>query len=228
MNFQKLPIELRLIIWKLSITGRIVQMYHCRQRIKSTCPTPALFRVNKESREVALKEYNKPGSETAFGEVIFSYDLDTLYLSNRSYAFHNSIFLLREMQDRWPEILAGLKFLAVRMNSIPNKDVNRFIKRISRFTALEEVTVVVHDNVIGFGQHETKLLGYEDGEEEFLKKLKKRAGLLRLMFDNVRPCVARNPDYLANSGVSVCCCLTASSPSTMPFLFPLFDFTAQI
>jgi hypothetical protein len=157
-RFKLLPAELRLMIWKLAMAGRAVELYQCKGRIKPACPPPSLFRVNRESRQVALKEYNKEASGNALGEVIFSYDLDTLYLSHRSCAFHDYEFIIKEMAKtrRWMGAFERMERVAIHLSTKSQQD--RFIQHLSRFRRLEEVTVIMDDEVISFEPHEIELV----------------------------------------------------------------------
>jgi hypothetical protein len=57
--FSKLPIELRLAIWELTLDPRRVLLHH--RKYLDLCdhmdPRPAIFEVNQESRALALKHY---------------------------------------------------------------------------------------------------------------------------------------------------------------------------
>lgn len=170
-DFGKLPLELRHMIWKFTTSSRAVELYHCKQRIKSTCPTPVALRINQESRAVALDQYsgkwrtNPEGEQgrnfNAIENVYFSYATDVLYFGNRSFAFEDQMCIIRHIIDRCPRALRKLKRIAVYMASnFTAGERKRFLTHMSHFTALEEVVLVLEDNVICFEQHETELVDY--------------------------------------------------------------------
>jgi len=162
-SFMKLPTEIRLMIWKLGITGRVVELYHCKGRINPACPTPALLQVNRESRQVAQKTYYAPESGNAFGEVIFSYDLDTLYLSRRASAFQSKQFIIEKMcgAERWIEACKRLKRIAFFISGYYESTHDVFVRHLSRFSELEEVTIIVYDNVLAFEPHKVELVEHD-------------------------------------------------------------------
>ena len=176
-NFSKLPIELRHMIWKFTVSSRAVELYHCKQRIKSTCPTPVALRINQESRRVALDQYSgkwktsleleRQRNINAIGNVYFSYEIDVLYFGNRSFAFEDQIFIIKHIINRCPRTLRKLKRIGVYMNSnFSAGERKRFLTHMSHFTALEEFILVLEANVIYFDQHETELVEYAAGIEQ--------------------------------------------------------------
>ncbi|KAE9380302.1 hypothetical protein N431DRAFT_395026 [Stipitochalara longipes BDJ] len=84
-SFNKLPLELRLKIWKMTIEERrLVPIRTSKDRLgfNSPTPIPAALHVCSESREVALKTYKLSfGSRTdSFkARIFFNFDQDTLY-----------------------------------------------------------------------------------------------------------------------------------------------------
>jgi hypothetical protein len=72
MSFSRLPTELRLQIWEMTIEPRIVdvRMKESRSMPKgvyliSKTPAPAILRVCRESRSIGLGAYQKAFSEIA-------------------------------------------------------------------------------------------------------------------------------------------------------------------
>lgn len=93
--FPKLPLELRLKIWALTIRRRILTIKPCLEELESRFQTrpylikarvarqPALLHVNFESRQVALQHYKLAfKSVLSNGPVFFNYQLDGLYLKD--------------------------------------------------------------------------------------------------------------------------------------------------
>lgn len=86
-KFGELPKELRLQIWEnASFFERIVELKYCivDRKFSMSSPPPAILYVNQESREIALKFYNKSlGSGNHPAEIFFNPVSDIIYLSLR-------------------------------------------------------------------------------------------------------------------------------------------------
>jgi hypothetical protein len=84
-SFSKLPLELRLKIWKMTTEERRVVLIRTSEqswKFTSSSPIPAALHVCSESREVALKTYKLSfGSRTDgfTARVFFNFNQDTLY-----------------------------------------------------------------------------------------------------------------------------------------------------
>ena len=82
--FSKLPIEIRLLIWELTIEPRIVEMKTYDQMDiypKNSYPEVPALSVCRESRSTVIKAYPL-AFETWHGEGIrFNFEIDTLYFS---------------------------------------------------------------------------------------------------------------------------------------------------
>jgi hypothetical protein len=88
-RFGELPTELRLRIWEnASFFQRIVELNYCvvDRKFSISGPPPAIFYVNQESREIALKFYSKSfGTVNHPAEIYFNTVSDIIYLSSRQY-----------------------------------------------------------------------------------------------------------------------------------------------
>ncbi|KAM3071394.1 hypothetical protein ACMFMG_008989 [Clarireedia jacksonii] len=88
-RFGDLPKELRIQIWEnASFFQRIMELKYCVVDMVFSIPgpPPAILLVNQESREVALKFYNKSfGAGDQSGEIYFNPVSDIIYLSSRLY-----------------------------------------------------------------------------------------------------------------------------------------------
>jgi hypothetical protein len=149
IGFPKLPTEIRLQIWEDTLTlegSRVVEVkiqrgfkYDTQRafpRYSTTHATPLLY-VCRESREVALKNY-----QLYFGAVPFNPIIDTLYLSKDVWNPHvdGSLSLLR-MENR----IDGLRSLAADFHPwITN--FHPMMADIRHFTNLQEIIFVVLDD----------------------------------------------------------------------------------
>jgi hypothetical protein len=89
--FPKLPIELRLRIWKFTLPGpRILEVAYCEAGSDSDMPEkfgvatrpPVALRVCRESRREASRFYTLSfGSENWASKIYFDFSIDTLYLN---------------------------------------------------------------------------------------------------------------------------------------------------
>jgi hypothetical protein len=82
--FPKLPMELRLKIWKMARPeGRYILLEHSRKRrraVFSRAKVPALLHACQESRDIALKWYKLSfGTHSSFGKTYFDAEIDGLY-----------------------------------------------------------------------------------------------------------------------------------------------------
>lgn len=83
VQFPKLPLELRRIIWRWSLPrSRIVEIFYDPERgCWSCCPPPTGLRVNSESREVALEWYKLSfATQTTPPMIYIDMDIDQLYV----------------------------------------------------------------------------------------------------------------------------------------------------
>ncbi|KAH9203591.1 hypothetical protein DL95DRAFT_142795 [Leptodontidium sp. 2 PMI_412] len=82
--FTSLPLELRFIIWRLSLAPRIVEILtsdHCTKGFYSQAALPAALHVCRESRQAVEVLYPRCfGSFLQPERVRFNFDLDVLYL----------------------------------------------------------------------------------------------------------------------------------------------------
>ena len=82
--FPNLAIELRRIIWRLSLPGqRVVELLYdnCTGQCRSSCPIPTTLHVNSESRGLALEHYTLAfGTERAEASIYFDFKIDALFL----------------------------------------------------------------------------------------------------------------------------------------------------
>lgn len=149
VGFPKLPTEIRLQIWEDTLaleSSRVVEVKIQKEfkydiqgvfpRYSTTRATPLLY-VCRESREVALKNY-----QLYFGAVPFNPIIDTLYLSKDVWNPHvdGSLSLLR-MENRTDE----LRSLAADFHPwITN--FHPMMADIRHFTNLQEIILVVLDD----------------------------------------------------------------------------------
>ena len=114
MNFPKLPAELRLEIWKLVQTPRLVEVRFIRDGRKHQhrfiADIPILLHICRESRLEGLKSYKLSfGTKYAMNKVYFDNKIDTLSISDHACVNQTSHFVHRD----WSGDLARLERLAV-------------------------------------------------------------------------------------------------------------------
>jgi 2EXR family len=82
--FPKLPLEMRLMIWKHSLPGpRLMEVFYedTTGVCKSTCSLPIPLHANREARDVALESYELCfGTKKAPPMIYFNTDIDQLYV----------------------------------------------------------------------------------------------------------------------------------------------------
>src|SRR5436190_18405372 len=85
--FPKLPIELRLKIWRDSIQPRMVKVRYDKAHKRCTSfAIPAILHASRESRYVGLKTYQLCfGLENGGGGLYFNYDIDAVALNWQSF-----------------------------------------------------------------------------------------------------------------------------------------------
>ncbi|PVH69462.1 hypothetical protein DL98DRAFT_522166 [Cadophora sp. DSE1049] len=115
--FPKLPTEIRMMIWELSLEARTVEIQWTETRgFFSRVPTPMALRVCKDSRGAVKSKY-----PLCFGNVLykpstsFNFSLDTLYVDH---CFQNQA--LHFITSLSPDELASIRYLAV--DSMLNED----------------------------------------------------------------------------------------------------------
>jgi len=108
--FSKLPTELRIIIWRLTLESRVIEIEFDKDRgFFTRVFTPVALRVSRDSRNATITRY-----PTCFGNVIypprtlFNFDLDTLYLDDEI-----QIHTLHLLAGLTLEELTNLRYLAV-------------------------------------------------------------------------------------------------------------------
>jgi len=81
--FNKLPFDLRLMVWNLCIPPRVVEILFNRRTgvCRSTTPIPVLLHLNQEARYFALKHYQLAfGNDNCEPLIYFDFKIDTLYI----------------------------------------------------------------------------------------------------------------------------------------------------
>ncbi|SPO01051.1 uncharacterized protein DNG_03798 [Cephalotrichum gorgonifer] len=126
-NFSKLPLELRLAIWNLSIRRpRLVPIHlyatspseepaeNSQPQCVSPCPAPASLYVCRESRTEALKHHRLSfGMYRSQGRIFFDSDSDVLYFGRREGIGASGAQFCTAMTLCAPEDLARVKRLAI-------------------------------------------------------------------------------------------------------------------
>lgn len=111
--FRSLPLEIRLIIWRLSLPSRVVEIlasHNCTTGFYSQAALPAVLQACRESRQMVEALYPRcVGSFLQPERVRFNFDLDTLYLdiSQEEDGLHRLFGVLKETE------LARLKYVAI-------------------------------------------------------------------------------------------------------------------
>lgn len=113
--FPKLPIELRLAIWRLSLEPRVVELRYSGAVFEQGCEysesynIPTALITCKESRSAVIASYPLCFGSTFHPEATrFNFEIDTLYLN---YSLKNHIdHFFDLLKDRE---LKGIKFLAI-------------------------------------------------------------------------------------------------------------------
>lgn len=145
--FPKLPLEIRIIIWKLTLEPRDIELEFNQDRgFYSRIWTPAALRVCHDSRDAVQSLY-----PVCFGNVmferrtVFNFSLDTLYLDTE---FQVHIFPL--LASMTPLELSKLQYLAVaadideldRIDQYVDLDTPALIKKAAAaMPALQELRV---------------------------------------------------------------------------------------
>ncbi|KAK0102839.1 hypothetical protein ONS95_000963 [Cadophora gregata] len=108
--FPKLPTEIRMMIWKLSLEARTVEIQWSETRgFFTRVPTPIALRVCKDSRDAVKSKY-----PLCFGNVlykpstVFNFSLDTLYVDQDLQ--HQAFYFLASLSA---EEVAKMQSLAV-------------------------------------------------------------------------------------------------------------------
>ncbi|KAH7382776.1 hypothetical protein BKA64DRAFT_169116 [Cadophora sp. MPI-SDFR-AT-0126] len=119
-KFGELPVEIRLSIWEAAMLPRVHELHPCsklyneRMTFRSNSSrAPAIFHVNKESRSVALMnyelfDYRPPGMPHGKGILRFYFNpkMDTLLLNSLMGLF--IMFMLLEDDDDDYHVMGGL------------------------------------------------------------------------------------------------------------------------
>jgi hypothetical protein len=146
--FSKLPTELRIIIWQLTLESRVIEIEFDKFRgFFTRVSTPVALRVSRDSRNATITRY-----PPCFGNVIypprtvFNFDLDTLYLDD-DIQFHT----LHLLAGLTLEELTNLQYLAVTYainldwQSGGDTDIDLVLaisKVVPKMTALKDLSVV--------------------------------------------------------------------------------------
>lgn len=118
-HFSDLPTELRLKIWELAIQDHRIVKVKAETRsdgvvlLKVSNPTPPLVRVNRESREVALKIYTMSFSRQFYGKpVYFAHQRDVIQFEEsvalRAFTDYGRRPLSKEIDERLTILAIGL------------------------------------------------------------------------------------------------------------------------
>jgi len=85
--FSKLPIELRIKIWKLTLRPRIIEIeFTDKKAVYTKAKIPTALHVSKESRAAVEKLYPSCfGSVWHKSQTRFNFDLDTIFLNSDYY-----------------------------------------------------------------------------------------------------------------------------------------------
>ncbi|KAH7384755.1 hypothetical protein BKA64DRAFT_148333 [Cadophora sp. MPI-SDFR-AT-0126] len=185
--FPRLPLEIRQMIWNLSLEPRVIEMeYEEEQGFFTTCSLPSALQVCQESRSTVKKLYPE-----CFASLwhrrgpLFNFSLDTLYIAH--HFFEDMILFLSVLREKE---INSLRYLAVEAdhfeygcscgechNPLQGHDnFERFKVVINSLVSLEEITIVYAlEAELGF---ETEKLGwrwYSDATE--------KSSAMRLMDD---------------------------------------------
>ncbi|KAH8646079.1 hypothetical protein BGZ60DRAFT_554822 [Tricladium varicosporioides] len=140
-NFNKLPPELRIMIWKLATKEprliRATQLLRSRlylphpqslYHLQTTYPTPAILHVSSESRQEALKHYTLVNANLRchpyfavpfFAKVYINFTIDTVYFTN-FFSTPEFLFALVELSSfARGSPSKGLPNLAIRSILLP-------------------------------------------------------------------------------------------------------------
>ena len=171
--FSALPAELRIIIWRLSPSPRVVELLQSTYNtgFYSKAPFPAALMTCQESREAVLPLY--PKCFNAFNRsarVLFNFEIDTLYL-DKSQIFPIRQFLVGILKEKE---LARLKFVAIDKNLLAEGPSGKGIRdALKAMTQLKEFKVV-HDIETALFPEDQFSLPKEEGQIVFLDEKRSR------------------------------------------------------
>jgi hypothetical protein len=147
IHFPQLPLELRLVIWSLTLQPRVVEIRYSRlldTGFKSSSHLPVALQICQESRSRVLDQYPFCfGSKFHPANIRFSFALDTLYIPG---AVTWDVNHLRKILENLE--LSSIKHLAISANvlpsgAVPNETFRAAVKRaVEKFTGLEELLIV--------------------------------------------------------------------------------------
>jgi 2EXR family len=163
-RFPKLPIELRLKIWRSTKEPRIIEVrfhFDCRKKKHSFfAPQPVVLQVCHESRHEGLKSYKKAfTNKWAYNDVYFDFTTDILFINYSLSQSQMNFFLERQKTE---------DLTKVQRLAIPCKDF--FIEEgfMSKLQGLKELIAM---SIWGFTCH-TRMascpwygIGFHDLEE---------------------------------------------------------------
>lgn len=145
--FPQLPLELRLVIWSLTLQPRVVEIRYSRlldTGFKSSSHLPVALQVCQESRSRVLDQYPFCfGSKSHPANIRFSFALDTLYIPGAVTWDVNHLRKILANLD-----LSSIKYLAISANvlrsgAVPNETFRAAVKKaVEKFTGLEELLIV--------------------------------------------------------------------------------------
>ncbi|KAF6797587.1 hypothetical protein CSOJ01_12905 [Colletotrichum sojae] len=92
--FQRLPLELRILIWELTVESRVVELRVAAKgpmrHLRSSTPVPAQLQTCREAREHPTTHHDTEGDPERERYVWFNYEIDILSIGKT------------EMGDLWP------------------------------------------------------------------------------------------------------------------------------
>ncbi|KAL2069093.1 hypothetical protein VTL71DRAFT_15431 [Oculimacula yallundae] len=144
--FPRLPIELRLKIWRLSITPRIVQISWSRPKRQCLSPDiPTLLQVSREARSEGQKIYKRVfNTSNSAAPVYVAFDLDTVFFRWKTFGRRPKKHIVALREDfQWVRFLVIENW--VRFNQ--GMEVIRFesLNELHITGCTEEVPDVIED-----------------------------------------------------------------------------------
>ena len=158
--FRTLPTELRLTIWRFTITPRLVEIkYWLNDRepdCYSTTQIPLALHVCRESRAEVEPFYSH--SFGRGGNVLFNFDIDTLFISGLD--FLHKWYGSRILLDLGESEFARLKYLAISEEVVEWQwNIDKMIasmKGLKRLTVVRDVTRPMMGQRLGYDSESYK------------------------------------------------------------------------
>jgi hypothetical protein len=142
----KLPLELRNMIWKLTLQPRIIEIqFTTKKAVYTKSKLPTALHVSQESRAAVEKLYPfRFGSVWHRPHIRFNFDLDTIFLNGDYYNDFCHFFILADPielhQIRYLAIDNSCQYISIN-DETDEEDFEKLKKVIESMEALQEMSV---------------------------------------------------------------------------------------